>query len=263
MAWGSWRRGRSGTGPDAAGRSAERPSAQVVLGAVADELSALHGEPWRVEGEGGVEVRGPGGMAVRLAESDDPHPHHLDLVFLADRDRPETAVRDCVTGIGDGDRDPVRRGIEVWAATTGVSLIELVAHNGRFAGHLDPRDPDGMPGWHAIHGGVVGWGTGARYHAVQDWLVRNPLPPALAPALGGDLGRDQLVGIKVLFGGGDGEQTAEVRVNGAPHAAASAALAGLDWPRVTGGRAWARTFILLVRREGTGRGVPLRAARRA
>ncbi|KDN87187.1 hypothetical protein KCH_12720 [Kitasatospora cheerisanensis KCTC 2395] len=220
-----------------------------MLGAVADELSALHGEVWRVEGGDEPEVRGPGAMAVRLGKPHNTHPHHFDLVFLADRDRPETAVPDCVVGIDGGDHDPVRRGVEVWAATTGVSLIELVAHNGRFAGHLDPRDPDGMPGWHAIHGGMVGWGTGDRYHAVQDWLVRNPLPPALAPALGGDLGRDQLVGVKALFGSGGGEETAEVRVNGEPHPAASAALAALDWPRVAAGHAYARTFVLLVRRE--------------
>ncbi|RKE17960.1 hypothetical protein BX266_1231 [Streptomyces sp. TLI_171] len=221
------------------------------MGAVAGELSALHGESWRVEGE---EVRGPGALAVRLGTPHDDYPHHLDLVFLADRDRPETAVPDCVTGIGGGDHDPVRRGIEVWAATTGVSLLELVAHNGRFAGHLDPGDPDGLPGWHAIHGGMVGWGTGDRFHDVQDWLVRNPVLPALAPALGGELGRDQLVGVKVFLGSGGGEQSAEVRVHGEVHPEASAALAALAWPRVTEGHAYARTFVLLVRRVGDRRG---------
>ncbi|WP_285737786.1 DUF6348 family protein [Kitasatospora phosalacinea] len=267
MAWGSWWRGRSGTGPGAPGGSAERPSAQAVLGAVADELSALHGEQWRVEGE---EVRGPGALAVRLGEPREDDPDRLELVFLADRDRPETAVPDQLAGAdggfgvggfgvgggtggggaGGGDQDPLRRGVEVWASTAGAALIELVAHNGRFAGHLDPTDPDGLPGWHAIHGGVVGWGTGKRFHDVQDWLVRNPVLPALAPALGGDLGRDQLVGVQVCFGGGAGRRTAEVRVHGEVHAAASAALAALDWPRVTEGDAYARTFVLLVRRAG-------------
>ncbi|RAJ35820.1 hypothetical protein K353_05023 [Kitasatospora sp. SolWspMP-SS2h] len=269
MAWGSWWRGRSGTGPDASGKSTERPSEQAVLGAVADELSALHGERWRVEGE---EVRGPGELAVRLGAAPDDDPDRLELVFLADRDRPETAVRDRVPRIDGGDQDPVRRGVEAWASTTGAALIELVAHNGRFAGHLDPSDPDGLPGWHAIHGGVVGWGTGRHFHDVQDWLVRNPVLPALAPALGGDLGRDQLVGVQVHFGGSGGNggsaggagQSAEVWVHGEPHAAASAALAGLDWPRVTEGDAYARTFVLLVRRAGTRppADVRLRAAER-
>ncbi|MEU5382352.1 DUF6348 family protein [Kitasatospora cineracea] len=248
MAWGSWWRGRSGTSPGAPGRSAERPSAQAVLDAVADELSALHGERWRVEG---AEVRGPGALAVRPDFSPDGDPDRWDLVFLADRDRPETAVPDRVPWIDGGDQDPVRRGVEVWASTTGAALIELVAHNGRFAGHLDPSDPDGLPGWHAVHGGVVGWGTGRHFHDVQDWLVRNPVLPALAPALGGDLGRDQLVGVQVHFGsGGAGRRVAEVRVHGEPHAAASAALAALDWPQVAEGDAYVRTFVLLVRRAG-------------
>ncbi|MFJ5234871.1 DUF6348 family protein [Kitasatospora sp. NPDC088391] len=214
---------------------------------MADELSSLHGESWRVEGQ---EVRGPGALAVRLGEPHDQHPHHFDLLLLADRDRPETAVPGCVTGIDGADQDPVRRGIEVWAATTGAALIELVAHNGRFAGHLDPGDPDGLPGWHAIHGGVVGWGTGGRFHDVQDWLVRNPVLPALADALDGDLGRDQLVGVQVLLGSGDGGSDAEVRVHGEVHRAGSEALAALDWPRVAEGAAHARTFVLLVRRVG-------------
>ncbi|QKW18577.1 hypothetical protein HUT16_05425 [Kitasatospora sp. NA04385] len=245
---------------------------------MADELSALHGERWQVEGE---EVRGPGALAVRLGEPPDGDPHRLDLVFLVDRDRPETAVPDRITGVdgggsggsgdgvgdgsGDGDRDPVRRGVEVWASTAGAALIELVAHNGRFAGHLDPSDPDGMPGWHAVHGGVVGWGTGKRFHDVQDWLVRNPVLPALAPALGGDLGRDQLVGVQVSFGSGPDGRTAEVLVHGEVHAAASAALAALDWPRVAEGESYARTFVLLVRRAGARppADVGLRAAGRA
>ncbi|BAJ27180.1 MULTISPECIES: DUF6348 family protein [Kitasatospora] len=228
---------------------------------MADELSALHGESWRVEGE---EVRGPGELAVRLGEIPaavaDGDPYRVDLLFLADRNRPETAVPDRVTlfegGVGGGtgsdggDQDPVRRAVEVWASTAGAALIELVAHNGRFAGHLDPADPDGLPGWHAIHGGVVGWGTGKRFHDVQDWLVRNPVLPALAEALGGDLGREQLVGVQVSFGAGGGESRAEVLVHGTPHPAASRALAGLDWPRVAEGDSHARTFVLLVRRAG-------------
>ncbi|MFJ5927396.1 DUF6348 family protein [Kitasatospora sp. NPDC092948] len=226
---------------------------------MADELSALHGEPWRVEEADGLEVRGPGALAVRIGEPHRTRAEHLDLVFLVDRDRPETAVTDCVNRTRGGEDYPLRRGIELWAATTAVSLIELVAHNGRFAGHLDPHDPDGMPGWHAIHGGTVGWGVGERHHVVQDWLLRNPLLPALAPALGGDLGRDQLVGVKVVFGSRDGMDTADVRVGGEEHAAASAALAALDWPRFAEdepGESYARTFILLVHREGDRRGAP-------
>ncbi|MEV4559215.1 DUF6348 family protein [Kitasatospora sp. NPDC049285] len=245
MRWGSWKRGRSDSGPGTPGGTAERPSVQTVLGAVAEELTALHGQEWRVDGE---QVRGPGRLAVRLGGSADDHPDQVELVFLADTDRPGTAVPDRVAGIGAGSEEAVRRAVEVWAATSGVTMLELVAHNGRFAGHLDPLDQDGLPGWHAIHGGMVGWGTGERHHAVQDWLVRHPVLPALAPALAGPLGRDQLVGVTVFFGGRPGEETAEVLVDGRVHEAASKALAALDWPRPADGEAYARTFVLLVKR---------------
>ena len=62
-----------------------------------------------------------------------------------------------------------------------------------------------------------------------------------------------MVGVKAFFGGGHGVdgpvETAEVRVDGVHHEAASRVLAGLGWPRPAGGLSYARTFMLFVYRE--------------
>ncbi|WP_433357422.1 DUF6348 family protein [Microtetraspora malaysiensis] len=62
-----------------------------------------------------------------------------------------------------------------------------------------------------------------------------------------------MVGIKAFFGGGHGAdgsvETAEVRVDGVHHEAASRVLARLGWPRPADGMSYARTFMLLVHRE--------------
>jgi len=114
---------------------------------------------------------------------------------------------------------------------------------------LGPDDPDGLPGWHAIHSGINGWGVGDEYDAVQMWAARHPLLPRLAPALEGAFDREYLVGIKLIFGGGEGSEVAEVRVGGIRHEAASRALAALDWPRPRSGFSYARAFALLVQRH--------------
>jgi len=244
MGWGSWLRGAAGAGRGKQQGGAERLPDQAVLAIVAEQLAGISGKEWTVAD--GL-VKGPGSTAVRLGDPHSDDPHHLDLVYLLDVDRPEeTAVVDCVAGFGAGDEAAVRRGVEIWASTTAVTLLELLAHSGRFAGHVDPRDPDGFPGWHAIHGGIVAWGVGDRHHVVQDWTLDHPLLPKLAPALAGGLPRKELVGVKLFFGGRAGDETAEVRVAGEYHEAASRALAELDWPRVAEGAAYARTFVLLV-----------------
>ncbi|MGI5156638.1 DUF6348 family protein [Microbispora sp. CA-102843] len=62
-----------------------------------------------------------------------------------------------------------------------------------------------------------------------------------------------LIGVKAFFGGGHGSdgpsETAEVRVDGLLHEAASRVLAGLGWPRPADGLSYARTFMLFVHRE--------------
>ncbi|WP_405010338.1 DUF6348 family protein [Kitasatospora sp. NBC_01539] len=247
MGLGSWWRGGS-----AADRRQQRNdgaplSEQAVLAIVAQQLTELGGERWTVEG---ALAKGPGSAAVALAAPHGDGPAHLDLSFLLEAGRPEeTAVTDCVAGFGADSEAAVRRAVEIWASTTGVTMLELLAHNGRFAGHIHPADADALPGWHAIHGGIVAWGAGDRHNAVQDWTVAHPLLPQLAPAFADGFGRDALIGVKVFLGGRVGEETAEVRVDGVVHERASKLLLGLDWPRVTEGTAYARTFVLLVHPE--------------
>ncbi|WP_329244271.1 DUF6348 family protein [Actinoallomurus sp. NBC_01490] len=234
-----WRRNADGDGRAAL-------SEQAVLAIVAEQLSEMSGRPFELENG---RVKGPGSTAVVLAKRPDHAggDGHLDLDFVLNVDRPQdTTITDCVAGYGESPEAKVRQAVEMWAGTTVSAVLELLAQNGRFAAHLAPDDPDGLPGWHAIHGGVIGWGTGERYEAASQWLGDHAVLPDLAPALTGEpFERHHLIGVKVFFGSTDGTDTAEVRVNGRVHPAASQALRDIAWPR-TAGSAYARTFILLV-----------------
>jgi hypothetical protein len=216
-----------------------------VLAIVAERLTELGGRPWRVEGEW---AKGPGTTAVALGEEHTGTVGHLDLLFVLNADRPEdTTVVDCVAGYGTTTHDKIHRAVETWATTTAVSLLELLEHKGWLADHLPSHASDGLSGWHAIHGGIIGWGTGEDHGAVRDWAAGHPLLPALAPALAAEgFERDHLIGLKFFFGSHNGTDTAEVRVNGRVSETASQALLGLDWPRCAAGGAYARTFVLLV-----------------
>lgn len=251
MGWGSWRRKHRGgsvgpaSAPTPSGVAEERLPDAEVLAVVAERLTELGGKPWRVEGGW---AKGPGSTAVVLGEEHTGTAGHLDLLFVLNTDRPETTtVVDCVVGYGTTVRDKIHRAVETWATTTAVTLLELLEHKGRLADHLPSHAGDGFPGWHAIHGGIIGWGTGEGHGAVQDWAAGHPLLPALAPALAAEgFERDHLIGLKLFFGSHNGKDTAEVRVNGQVSGTASQALLGLDWPRRDTGGAYARTFVLLV-----------------
>ncbi|MEO3870078.1 DUF6348 family protein [Nonomuraea sp. B12E4] len=219
----------------------------VVLGLVARRLSAAMGRPWEVRD--GI-ARGPGTLAAMLGEDHTGTPGHLDLDFVLNVDLPEeTTVSDCVAGYGGTAQEAVDRAIEMWLGTTGSALLELLAQDGTHASHFPPGDPAGFPGRHAVHGGIIGWGTGDDHDAVQRWAVDHVLLPHLAPALKGTYERERLMGVKAFFGVGEGSETAEIRVNGVYHEPASAALAGLPWPRPATGLSYARTFILLIHDE--------------
>ncbi|WP_328459481.1 DUF6348 family protein [Streptomyces sp. NBC_00448] len=241
MGWRPWRRdGRATTGD---GR--ERLPDAAVLAIVAEVLTDVSGESWQVV-DGAVE--GPGTAAVVLGHDHPGSPGHVDLVYLVDRDRPErTAVPDCVTGHGSTLEDKIRGGVTAWATTTAVTLLEFGAQSGEFATHMLGSSPDGLHGWHAIHGGIIGLGSGPDRAAVQEWIADHPLLPALADALTGTaLPRDRPVGVKMFFGSRAGRDTAEVRVDGHVHDRATRALRELPWPRQATDAAYARTFVLLV-----------------
>ncbi|MGN9843359.1 DUF6348 family protein [Nonomuraea sp. H19] len=220
---------------------------ETVLDVLAGRLSAAMGKPWQVRD--GM-AKGPGAIGVVLRDDHSSSPSHLDLDFVLDVDRPgDTTISDCAVGYGATTEEAVARAVQVWLDTTGSAILELLTQDGSFAGHFGPGHPDGFPGWHAIHGGIIGWGTGDDHDAVQRWAVQHVLLPHLAPALKGTFERDELIGVKAFFGGGEGGETAEIRVNGDYHEAGSRALADLDWPRPSRGVSYARTFVLLVHPE--------------
>lgn len=224
----------------------ERLPDPVILDKLATRLAAASRREWRVDG---TVVRGPGTVGVTLGADDTGEPGHLDLDFVLNLDRPETTtLSDCVMGYGATPEESVDRAIGTWLDTTGSAVFELLVQDGSFAGHFGSDDPRGFPGWHLIHGGIVGWGSGPEREAVQLWALDHPLAPALAPVLGKDLDLTggQLIGVKIFFGGREGVETAEVRVNGEVHDTASAALAELDWPRPVDDLSYARTYLLLV-----------------
>ncbi len=85
---------------------------------------------------------------------------------------------------------------------------------------------------------------GFRSGPLGDWVAEHRLLPTVADAVLPYLTDPALNGVKFFFGGREGDEVAEVRVNGEPVAAASAALRALPWPR--GERlAWVRCFVLL------------------
>ncbi|MEV6284518.1 DUF6348 family protein [Kribbella sp. NPDC051770] len=224
----------------------ERLPDPVILDLLAGKLAAASKREWSVEGD---VVRGPGTVGVTLGADHTGDPAHLDLNFVLNLERPDTTtLTDCVTGYGDTAEAVVERAIDTWLGTTGSAVFELLVQDGSFASHFAADDPRGFPGWHLIHGGIVGWGSGAEHQAVQLWAAEHLLPPALAPVLAKDLELTggQLIGIKVFFGGRAGSETAEVRVNGEVHETASAAIAELDWPRPQDDLSYARTYLLLV-----------------
>ncbi|SDM22330.1 DUF6348 family protein [Nonomuraea jiangxiensis] len=219
----------------------------VVLGLVAERLSAVMGRPWEVRD--GM-AKGPGTLAVMLGEDHTGSAAHLDLHFVLNVDLPEeTTISDCVSGYGGTVEEAVGRAVEMWLGTTGSALLELLAQDGTHAGHFPPDDPAGFPGWHAVHGGIIGWGTGDDHDVVQRWAVDHVLLPHLAPALKGTFERERLIGVKAFFGGGEGGETAEIRVDGAYHEPGSRVLAELPWPRPASGLSYARTFMLLIHDE--------------
>ncbi|ADB36019.1 hypothetical protein Kfla_7031 [Kribbella flavida DSM 17836] len=218
----------------------------VVLEMLAGKLSAASNRDWHVED--GL-VRGPGTVGVTLGRDHTGQSGHLDLNFVLNLDRPETTtLSDCVAGYGDTVEDATARAIDLWLGTTGSAVFELLIQDGSFAGHFGADDPAGFPGWHLIHGGIVGWGSGEQHQAAQLWARDHLIAPILAPVLRKDLELTggQLIGIKVFFGGSSTSETAEVRVNGEVHDVASAVLAGLDWPRPDEDLTYARTYLLLV-----------------
>jgi hypothetical protein len=123
-------------------------------------------------------------------------------------------------------------------------FLELTRRREEFA-TSSLGDPSlGLAGWHSIHGPILGYGSGDP-EALQAWMLRHPV----VPALGDDLRRlltppDRLHIVKVLLGAFD-EPIAEVRVDGTRDERCSEALLRLPWPRAAKPSV-ARAFTLFV-----------------
>ena len=208
---------------------------------VAKRLGAF-GTEWRVDGS---LVRGPGATAILVDDRDCAAPGHVDLGFALNVDRDDTPVIwDCAAGLGESEEAALEHTVEMWASSTVPVVLKVLTCSGEYAEHYQVDHPEGFPGWHAIHGPILGWGFGEGPQALQDWTLDNPLLPQLA-ALQQDLDRPELNGVKLIFGGYGDDDVAEVRVNGRLAAHASAGLRSLGWPRQSD-PAFVRAFVLLV-----------------
>jgi hypothetical protein len=198
---------------------------------------------WTVTADG---ITGPERARVRLLQMHEAQsPGHVDVQFvLDDRAKPAIELWDCVVGFGDTDEARAQCAAKIWGQTTAGVWLELkYSGQGKFADHYHGADPGGFTGWHAIAGAIIGYGSGHSPGVLQDWWLAHPVLPALAAALNGSLVDEKCpYGIKIFFGGVD---VAEVRVNGEPHEAASAALAALPWPRLDP-PAFVRSYVVVL-----------------
>lgn len=200
---------------------------------------------WRAEG---AMVIGPGTTGIGVVEHAGTPDGHVDLGFVLDRARPGAPIIwDCAAGAGDDPPARLERAVESWMVGTWPVIHELLSGRGSHATRCDGSHRLGLPGWQVLMGPVMAFGAPAAAEALQDWALANPVLARVAGPLVDAFDRPALNGIKLAFGGAD---LAEVRVNGRPDAAASAALAGLDWPRsaaaVGPGFGFVRLFALAV-----------------
>jgi hypothetical protein len=217
----------------------------ILCEAFCDALNALL-PGWVLKGKS---IVGPGGAAVRLGQR---HPSnaegHVDVQFVVDDEAPRRIeLWDCVSGYGATPTARARFAADLWAQTTAVALLEVkYSKKGEFADHYRGRDAGAFSGWHAIAGGIVGFGKGDSPYQLQRWWSQNPILPTLAGALRDSIREEDCpCGLKILFGG---DCVAEVRVNGELHETASAALATLPWPRLDP-PGFVRSYVLVLHRD--------------
>jgi hypothetical protein len=216
---------------------------KVIQRSVVREMACL-GLEFRVEGS---VVRGPGTTAVAVREhrglGEGQGGGHVDLGYalrLGQGDGP--VVWDCSVGLGRTEEEQLQNAVRMWRTTTASAVVELLVGRGLHGDHFAPGAVGGVAGWHAVQGPACVFGF--RSGPLGDWVAEHQLLPAVADAVLPFLTDPVVNGVKFFFGGREDDEVAEVRVNGEPVAAASAALRGLPWPR--GERlAWARCFVLL------------------
>jgi len=218
----------------------EALSPEQVLEIAAPMVAELGGA-WR-SADGPMLRAGSVGVRVLPPHADDYR--HYDFEILLNVDRPDApTIVDCSLGLAADPVEAAREAVRAWIDTCLVTVLEMIQQRGQLASHFRAAEPGGFPGWHAIVGGVTGWSAGSR--GKQEWFAEARPWSVLAPVIKPALDRPYLNGVRMLVGQGGDFTECEVRVNGRRHAASSAALAALDWPR-TDHFGLARTFVLLV-----------------
>lgn len=211
---------------------------------VAERLTATFKE-WSVKGN---LVRGPGTLDVLVEDHHQCGETHLDIGFVANRDRREIPVMwDCVAGIGPTQAEGLSRAVETWASSTLPVYLEFLTGDGSFADHFHADDPQGCVGWHVIHGPLIAYGVGNAPDELQSWALDHPLLPSVGKLASRTFERATLNYVKFMFGHGS-DDIAEVRVNGEYDHAASEYLQSLPWPR-SEEAAFARCYVLFVHSE--------------
>jgi hypothetical protein len=219
---------------------------QCILSAVAQRLTTAR-LPWGVHEH---RARCDGPLAVITRPDCDGAPagaKHVELgVQVTAEDGTESLLWDCAVGLADSEEQATTQAVEVWASRTMPVFWELFTQDGTFAAHYPADDPDGIPGWHVIAGGITGWGVEGASTILQQWVVDNPLLPKLS-ALTDTFDRPELNGVRIFFGGPPGKDAAEVRVNGHIDPASSRQLYEAPWPRLSR-HAYVSTYVLGVHR---------------
>lgn len=217
----------------------------LVLDLLADRLRTLSGWDFTIQGDF---VKGPGTIGVTVAAHSEvevtEQTVHIDVGFVLNPQRADATVWDCASGFGETKALALESAVDAWAQTTGPVLLELLTQEGRFADHYASEDAGGVPGRHALHGAILGWGRGDGLERLQQWWLAHPLLPRLAPYLPIDPDVP-FHGVRIFFGSSDQSPTAEVRVNGVEAPRAAAELLSLDWPRFAD-PAYVRAFVLLL-----------------
>jgi len=195
---------------------------------IAAHLNDLSGT-WTVDGE---VVRGEGSTVIVVTDlhGDAQEPNHVDVgVALNPEMAAAPVIWDCAAGHGATPEEVAETAAHMWVETTGSTVLELLVQDGRFAAHIVADDPEGLPGFHVLHGPVLPFG--ADREPLLRWVLDHPLLPALRETLPRHLDAS-VNGVKLLFGGTPDQETVEVRVNGAIRDDATEAVRALGWPRV-------------------------------
>jgi Family of unknown function (DUF6348) len=157
-------------------------------------------------------------------------PSHFDIGFTVES---SDVIADCISGTGPL-KDAVAQVLDVWAQTSAACFLQLVSPGS------EPALSSDIPGWASVVSDVMGYGADA------EALVSALRSREVLRELSLTLPRDRRNGIKVYLHRTPAETTAEVRVNGTVDAAATRALAAMEWPEVKAA-ATARFYAVAVR----------------